>query len=519
MTAPPLTAGRPLRVLLIEDSPDDAALMLEALTAGGYAPRAQRVERANAVQAALSENDWDVVLSDHNLPQLDGQEALELRKVHAPELPFIVVSGCIGEEAAVALMRAGADDYIMKDNLARLVPAVRRCVKETHNRRQRQLALLALHESEARYRAIVSNIPGMVFQMLQLPGAGLQFRYASDGCHALLGVPAADLLREPELFLERIELEDRAGFHASMAHSAQRLTAWNWEGRISLYGGEIKWINLRSTPRALTGGGVQWGGVIANISHGKATELELRESRERLRELSAHLHTVKERERTRIAREIHDDLGGTLTAIKIELLRLKRQLPAGYEQLLGLAGSIEALADTALEATRRIATELRPGILDLGLIAAVEWQAREFRKHVGIACELTCTGEEVVLDADAAVALFRIFQEALTNVAKHAAASRVEVRLHFGAADIELTIRDDGRGIAAPDLSKPRSFGIRGILERARELGGEAAVRRAAGAGTMLMVRIPAPAAQPTDSTAQLALFGSLTVLPRNLRD
>ncbi|MDA8108582.1 MAG: histidine kinase [Betaproteobacteria bacterium] len=483
--------SKPLKVLLVEDSEDDATLTLETLRKGGFEPRSRRVDSMAEMRAALAERDWDVALSDYNLPLLTGHDALALRHASVPELPFIVVSGCIGEEAAVGLMRAGADDCIMKDNLGRLVPAVERCLKEAHNRRQRQLAQLALRESEARYRAIVTNIPGMVFQLLRLPDGSFLFPYASEGCLTLLGVRAAGLMHDSAHLVERIAPEDRGSFLDSMALSANRLGAWNWEGRIALAHGEHKWLNLRSTPRRLAGGEVQWEGIILNVSHAKFAEFELRRSRERLRELSAHIQSVKERERTRIAREIHDDLGGTLTAIKIELLRLAKHLPLNLDHLHERASSIEALADSALETTHRISTELRPGILDLGIVAAVEWQAKEFGKHFGVACAVERSGEEIELDPDAAFAVFRIFQEALTNVAKHSDASHVAVRLGFDCDRFELSVHDDGRGLTEGDLSKPRSFGVHSIVERARDLGGEASVTGIPGRGTTVVVRIP----------------------------
>lgn len=496
-----------LRVLLVEDSADDTFLIVKALRAGGFAPQVRRVETAAELQAALAEHDWDLALSDYNLPQFSGAEALEMRCAIVPELPFIVISGCVGEEAAVGLMRSGADDYVMKDNLVRLAPAVERCLKEAHNRRQRQLAQLALRESEARYRAIVTNIPGMVFQLLRLPDGALRLPYASDGCMALLEVGATQLMREPAQLVERIDPRDRAEFHASMTRSSQSFVAWNWEGRVKLASGETKWINLRSSPRALQDGSIQWGGIISNISHTKTTEHELRTSRERLRELSAHMQSVKERERTRIAREIHDDLGGTLTAIKIEVLRLARQLPEAQPALREIADSIATLADNALDTTRRISTELRPGILDLGLVAALEWQATEFAKRFDIGCAFDWSGEEITLDADVAFALFRIFQEALTNVVKHAGATHVQVGLTFGTDEVELSVRDDGRGLEESDLNKPRSFGIRGILERARDLGGEARLDSVPGRGTALIVQVPAPEAKLAAAQPQLALF------------
>jgi PAS domain-containing protein len=132
--------------------------------------------------AALAEKRWDLVICDYNLPGFSGADALQLLREHSRDIPLIMVSGCIGEEAAVTMMKAGADDYVMKDNLARLAPAVERSLKEARTRAQRQLAQNALRESEARFKAIASNTPGMVLQLLLHPDGNWSFSYLSDGC-------------------------------------------------------------------------------------------------------------------------------------------------------------------------------------------------------------------------------------------------------------------------------------------------------------------------------------------------
>ena len=480
-----------LRLLLVEDSPDDAALVRQALHLAGLTLVLRQVASAAAMAAALAEERWDLVVSDYNLPGFSGTDALRLLREHSPDTPFIVVSGYIGEEAAAALMKAGADDYVMKDNLARLAPAVERSLKEAQTRAQGKLAQLALRESETRFKAIASNIPGTVLQLLLDANGTWSFSYVSEGCLALCGVTAAPLQHDPSVFFDLIVPEDSATFAQSMQVSARDLTDWNWEGRIHVSGSdEVKWVNLRSSPRRLDGGGVLWEGILSNITQNKLAEFEIRRSREDLSQLSAHVESIKEHERARIAREIHDDLGGTLTAIKIMLMRLGNGLAPDAREALHRVHSTEALVDSALETTRRISTELRPGILDLGIVAAMEWQATEFEKHMEMPCRLTCAHEEIALDGETSIALFRIFQETLTNIAKHAGASRVEVELEADADSVTLQVHDNGRGIVAGDLAKPQAFGILGMQERALNLGGSAEVRRTRG-GTAVSLRLP----------------------------
>ncbi len=356
----------------------------------------------------------------------------------------------------------------------------------------REESARALRQSEARFRAIVANAPGLVYQFLLRPDGSVWFPYLSEGCHALLGLTAERLRGNSSLFLDLILPEDRQSYLDAMAASAADMTTWNWEGRIWVEKWkDIKWINLRSTPRALPGQGVQWDGIMTNITQSKLEEAEIKRSREQLAELSAHVETVKENERTRIAREIHDDIGGNLTAIKMALALMKRRLPPDDAALAEKAAYVDHLVDRTIETVHRISVDLRPGILDFGLVAAIEWQAGEFEKQAGIPCALSTNNREIDLDGDHATALFRIFQEALTNISKHAQASRVAVRLVRSNRSVRLEVADNGKGIENADRMKPKSFGIRGMAERASALGGDLTVGPAPGGGTLVAVRIP----------------------------
>ena len=367
----------------------------------------------------------------------------------------------------------------------------------------REAALIdALALYQARFNAIVSNTPGLVYQFVLGADGTVSFPYLSEGCTALLGLGAAALQQEPQKFFGLILPEDRRAYVDSMHASAGALSSWNWEGRIWVDAWkDVKWINLRATPRRLPGhpGSVQWEGIMTNITASKLAQLEVTNSRAGLAELTAHIEDVKEQERTRIAREIHDDLGGNLTAIKMALAMLARRLPADQPQLADKAAYVDALVDRTIEAVHRISLDLRPSMLDFGIVAALEWQVGEFEKQMGFACSFTSSEKDIDLGADHAIALFRIFQEALTNIAKHAGATRVMVALQRRRHHVALTITDNGVGIAAGDRQKPGSFGLRGMSERARALGGTMALSRAPGGGTIVTieVKLTAAAAEP----------------------
>ncbi|MES2019365.1 MAG: histidine kinase [Pseudomonadota bacterium] len=345
-----------------------------------------------------------------------------------------------------------------------------------------------------------SNTPGLVYQFILYADGSVAFPYLSDGCSALLGLSATELQKAPSRFLELVMPDDRKGYLDAMQASAQGLTGWNWEGRIWIEAyNDQKWINLRSTPRALTDppGAVHWEGIMTNITESKLEQLEVTRSRARLAELTAHIEQVKEQERTRIAREIHDDLGGNLTAIKMALMMLTQRLPDDQPQLLERAGYVDALVDRTIEAVHRISLDLRPSMLDFGLVAALEWQSREFEKQNGISCAFSSSEKEIDLSLDHATALFRIFQEALTNIAKHARATLVTVRLQVLKRQICLTIADNGVGIVAADRQKPQSFGLRGMSERAKALGGTLTLSPSHGGGATVTIKVKLSSARP----------------------
>jgi len=367
-------------------------------------------------------------------------------------------------------------------------------------------ASAALHAYQARFDAVVNHTPGLVYQFVLHADGSAAFPYLSEGCAALLGLSVVELQQDPARFAALILLEDRKGYQDAMLASKATLSGWNWEGRIWIEAWhDVKWISLRATPLALDGGGMQWDGIMTNITASKLEQEEALRSRARLAELTEHIEQVKEQERTRIAREIHDDLGGNLTAIKMALAMLAGRLPDD-PALLEKADYLDHLVDRTIEAVHRISLDLRPGTLDLGIVAALEWQAREFEKQFGIACVLRSSDKDIELGEDHASALFRIFQEALTNIAKHAGATRVLVALRRQRQHLTLSICDNGRGITPADRVKPHSFGLRGMSERARALGGTLTLSQSPGGGTMVSVKIrlaapvPARTTEPTEA-------------------
>jgi signal transduction histidine kinase len=373
-----------------------------------------------------------------------------------------------------------------------------------------------MENEEAQSRAIVSHAPGMVFQYILGEDGRYAMPFISDQCPNVLGVAVETLQANPALFEEIILWKDRKSLRDSRAQSAANLSTWNWEGRLWIESyHDVKWVSLRASPRREEGAGVIWEGIIINITQSRQRETELKESHERLKEISSHIMAAREHERIRIAREIHDDLGGNLTAIKIDLDWLARNVgnssvgsgSAGSDALLAKIHTVSQMVDRTMDSIRRISRDLRPGIMDFGIAAAIEWEAGEFSKRLGIPCEVAGTQQDIELEQDVAISVFRIFQEALTNIAKHGRASHAWVRLDASSSgeQLQLEVRDNGCGITPADASKLNSFGIRGMIERAGLLDGKLTVSGMPGRGTTVHLSIPLMAGREGSSPCSQA--------------
>lgn len=232
--------------------------------------------------------------------------------------------------------------------------------------------------------------------------------------------------------------------------------------------------------------------VAREIANQLAIAIHQARLRKQLHALAGYLQEAREEERTRLARDIHDDLGQALTALKFDISRLQRALPEDASDLHKQAAQMSDSVESAIWLVRRVSSDLRPGILDdLGLAVAIEWHVNEFSRRTGIACTTDLHIGESVLPEKLSTALFRIYQEALTNVARHAQASRVHVSLHEHADAVVLTVRDNGTGITERHISNPDSLGLRGMRERARPWNGRITFEREPDAGTTVTVRIP----------------------------
>ena len=311
-------------------------------------------------------------------------------------------------------------------------------------------------------------------------------RFLGAGLQSVIGSSMLDLVWP----------DDHSKLDALLRRAAQR----NCRGEIRLQSRKGAPLSVHLSLNPLRLGSTRAVCLIASdLSEMKRAEQELRASSEQLRNLAAHLLSVREEERARISREVHDELGQSLTAVKMDLAWLAGRLPRRNGQMLKRIRSTRQLADSIIQSIRRISTELRPAVLDLGLAAAVEWQVQEFQARSGIPCKVRLLTREVVA-SNASTAMFRICQETLTNVARHAKATRAEVVLQKQRDRLVLLIRDNGRGFDQADPSLSKSLGLLGMRERAAILGGQVNISSAPGKGTTVTAWIPLPS--PEESGA-----------------
>jgi len=363
---------------------------------------------------------------------------------------------------------------------------------------EHKLAEEALHESEERFRQIAENIREVFW--LRSPDLK-RLLYVSPMYEKVFGRSCESLYADGEK-LSAVHPEDRP----RVLHSMQTCGGQEFEieYRIINQEREVRWIRDRGFPiRNQAGDIYRIGGVAEDITHRKEAEERLKTSSEQLRALSASLQSTREKEATRIARQIHDELGSPLAGLRWELEALEKMIhePADPERVKMMDEKLAAmvgLMDTTINVVRRVASELRPSILDdLGLSEALEWQTQQFQARTGIECRCDCSLPGVPMGDEQSTAVFRIVQEALTNILRHAQATRVRVAMLEEHGMLVLTVADNGCGISQAEVHNRGSLGILGMQERAHLFGGRVDIVGLKGAGTTLHIRVPLGAAEP----------------------
>jgi PAS domain S-box-containing protein len=462
-------------LLVIDDEIETMNPLRDLLSGWGY-----EVIGFTSVEQALEtlrDRDFDLLITDLVMPEMSGIELIQSALQIQPLLVCIVITGQGTVQTAVEAMKTGAFDYVLK-------PLEFKTLKQIL---LRAMEVRRLRDSEERYRAIVEDQTELICRFLS--DGTLTFvndvycRYFGKSREELIGQSFVTLILDedqPEV-LEKI---------ASLSYEHPVVTS---EYRVTIPDGSLCWQQW--TNRAICdkhNAIVEFQAVGRDITIRKNAEQELKNSREQLRNLSAHLQSVREEERMVIAREIHDELGQALTALKMDLVWLRNRLPGDQAPLHDKMRSMVELVDKTGKTVQKISAELRPGLLDdLGLAAAIEWQTEEFQRRTGILCEVSLDPDDFIASQDVSTAIFRIFQETLTNIVRHASASHVDVTLHDKDSEITLRVSDNGRGITEEQVFHPQSLGILGIRERVDLFSGTVSIIGSPKKGTTITVRIP----------------------------
>lgn len=376
----------------------------------------------------------------------------------------------------------------------------RRIVSTYTDITEKKRAEESLRENQRILATLMGNLPGMAYRCRN--DWGWTMKFVSEGSYALTGYRPFDLVDNSKVsYGDLVHPDDRQYVWDTVQDSLKTRERFQITYRIITSEGRLKWVWERGLGIFSPSGElVALEGFINDITERKCAEEQLRRSKKQLRIHAEHLHTVLEGERAEIAREIHDELGQILTALKMDLFWVGKRVPEDRLEIHEKVTSMIDHIDSTIKTVERILMELRPGLLDdLGLTSAIEWQAEEFQRRTGIVCDaiLDPDPEKLITDSKISTAVFRICQEALTNIARHSQATKVEITLQLGESGIELLVCDNGKGVTRGDIKKAGSFGILGIKERIKLLGGRMAIAGRKGKGTAIRIRIPLKKPRP----------------------
>jgi len=458
--------------------------------------RAESKTHALSMQLHPSDRENPNQPASNGIPVQPGLSAGRLLVIFAPILVLLGATAALAVSAW--LVGWHSTEMLIAAGLSGAVAGTLAMYLLYRQIRERQAATLALQGVTARISAVVESAMDAIITV----DGGQRIVLFNAAAEAMFGCPRSEAIGAPLAWF----IPER--FRTVHATHVQR---FGETGAVSRRMGAMRIVTgLRrngeefpidaSISQLEEPGGKFYTVILRDISERVRVEEALRRSQAELRELGAAAHAAREQEKSRIARELHDELAQSLTALQMDVAWLKERGAGIHPAATARLFKMEGLLEQTVASTRRIASDLRPLMLDdLGLVPAVEWLAETFTQRSGVPCELAVNRHELELPDAHATAVFRIVQESLANVAKHAAASRVEVTIEHTGSELALRIRDDGSGFSSKNPRKPNSYGLVGLRERASLLGGQASIISAPGQGTQIEVRLPvAPPTGPS---------------------
>jgi len=466
-----------LKVLMLEDNNTDALIIQRILKRNNMLCRFHIVMEREAYIKALEEFKPDIILSDNSMPTFTGSEALQIAKKDYKDIPFILVTGTVSEEFAAGIIKAGADDYLIKDRLTRLPGAMEAAMKQKQIEKENREATARLKESEVKYRNLVERITDAFVAL----DKEWRYTYANKKAAQILG-------RQQDYLISKhvwTEFPERLG---TVLHKAYE-KAMKTQRYIYIeeyFAPSCLWLehHIYPSPAGLSV-------FFRDITDRKKAEQEINNRNEELHLLTAHLQTVREEERKRIGREIHDELGQQLTVIKMDTVWIDKNIPAETTAIKNKLQNIISLLDGSNLSIRRILNELRPAVLDRhGLFDAVKLLEKQFTANTGIPVTFKMNETEIKLPEAIATCIFRAYQEAFTNISRYAEATRVRTSFSIAKNIITIKISDNGKGFNTTSVESKKSFGLLGMKERVHSLGGSFKVESSPGKGTTITIRL-----------------------------
>lgn len=476
-----------LRILLLEDLQSDAELIKLQLRKLGMEKNLHHVTNGKDFEAAYDSFIPHLVLTDYALPQYTGMEALKFVRTRNPFVPVIICTGSVNEETAVACIKAGADDYVLKDAMTRLPSAIENALRSRSDAVEKVRAMANLSASEENFRALAENAPESIYK-IDRSGTILYVNRPVDGFkrEELNGKFIFDLVRP----------QNHSALRAGIEHAYDQNTKVTLELEGDPEDPESRWYLCRIGPVVIDHSVNNLVFIPSDITERVLAAREQALLADKLTELTRHLEHIRDEEKEKIAMEIHDQLGQELTGTKLGLFALKQMLqadPINKEPMNEKISYLVDLTTTTIETVRRIAHELRPVVLDnMGLLAAMEWHVENFNKNHEVHCSLHLDVEDLHFGKDFSTAIYRIMQEALTNINRHAEASKAWIDFLVEDGQLMLQIRDNGKGLKPEEALRSRSMGLFGMRERVRGWDGKFFLSSPPGQGSIIRITFDA---------------------------
>jgi two-component system sensor histidine kinase UhpB len=489
-----MSTAKEIRILLIEDNVTDAFLIEKVLAdVVEFEHRMIRSERLSDGLARSQSMRFDVVLLDLGLPGAQGLDTVRAFIHRSPDVPVLVLTGLDDPSVGLLAIQEGAQDYLIKRDIR--APELGRAIRYAMERHR----ISAIHRaSEERFQLAMSGATAGLWDWNLQNGTV----YLSSCFNEIMGYQHNELPNEARVLWDAIHPDDADKVFTSLQAHLEHRSVYDVEYRVRARSSGVRWVQSRGQAlRNDSGQPYRMVGWIMDVTDRQRANNALRESREELQRLSANIQQVREEEKIRIARELHDDLGQQLATLKVEAAKIENHLMAAEATVpVTSLRKVHALIDQLIGSVRRIAAGLRPTMLDdLGLTSAVNWLVDEFSASHDVQVVRRIDVGNINFSHEGGTAVFRIVQEALTNVAHHSGATSVTLEMVRGAMNCIVRVVDNGSG--CPDVRpNANAFGLLGMRERAARLGGTIQIRSAPNQGFALTVALPLAAVETRES-------------------